>query len=117
MLYIKNGSMNTGKNMGENMQNSITGDDVEDMVILEELIDWRDTCLTNYYLNDSVLNLGLYNKSVNNIKKLLELTGIKYDGIIDMLDNDYGHIIREYSDKETFDLTDINEYNTDFEVD
>lgn len=84
--------------------------------MLQNLIESRDNALENYSTSESVKNLGLYNKSVNNLKKYITDNNIADNNIIDTLRDEYNSLSRMVS-RGTFDLTGVDDYNTDFEVD
>jgi hypothetical protein len=84
--------------------------------MLKELVAKRDEALNNYYLTDSVLNLGLYNRSVKMLFDYINDYGVKYDGVIDILAEEYGDIKRE-KNFEKIDISDIDVYNVNFDDD
>lgn len=84
--------------------------------MLQNLIELRNTALENYSISESIKDLGLYNKSVNNLQKHITDNNIEYSKSIDILADESDSLSRKIS-KKTFDLSNVNEYNTDFEID
>jgi hypothetical protein len=85
--------------------------------MLKKLLEVRDHALHRYSLDDSVKNLGLYNRAVKEINECIKQYDIEYDGIIDTLKDEMDSITHENIVREPIDLSDINEYNYNFEID
>lgn len=91
--------------------------------MLNELIQNRDNTMHNYYLEESIKNLGLYNRSVNLMtdyvnsdKYAIEANGKVYSGIIDTMQHEYDGLTRE-AITEKLDISDVDLYTIDFELD
>jgi hypothetical protein len=84
--------------------------------MLNELVAKRDEALNNYYLEDTVLNLGLYNRSVKMLSDYVNDYDVKFNGVIDVLAEEYGNIKRE-KNYEKIDISEIDTYNVNFDDD
>lgn len=91
--------------------------------MLNELIQNRDNTMHNYYLEESIKNLGLYNRSVNIMtdyvnsdEYIIEANGVAYSGIIDIMQHEYDGLTREII-TEKLDISDVDLYTIDFELD
>lgn len=92
--------------------------------MLNELITTRNTALDNYYLTESKLQLGLYNKAVKNLENYLNsqeylttyLNGSRFKGITDTLQADSISLFK-IKDEDNLDISDVDMYTVDYELD
>jgi hypothetical protein len=92
--------------------------------MLNELIEIRNIALDNYYLTENKQQLGLYNKAVTNLKNYLDSqeyldtyhNGSRFIGIIDPLKTD-NISISKIKDENKIDISDVDMYTIDFELD
>lgn len=85
---------------------------------LQDLLDQRDEYLNQYYLTDNLKWLGMYNGVVSDIELYLLSNDIEYTKPVDTYRAEYGFLTHEHSiDEEPLDISTIDTYNLDFEID
>lgn len=91
--------------------------------MLNELIGTRNTALDNYYLTESKLQLGLYNKAVTNLENYLNsqeyltthFNGSRFKGILNPLEADSISLFK-IKDENSIDISDVDMYTVDFDL-
>lgn len=82
--------------------------------MLESLVAKRNELLNNYYMQESIFNLGLYNKSVKDLKNYIAENDVKYDGSIDPKQVEFDAVSREKYFEGDLDLSLLDLENIDY---
>ena len=92
--------------------------------MLNELVDIRDVALNNYYLTESKLELGLYNKAVKNLQSYLDSqeyldtyhNGHRFKGLVNPHEEDSISLFK-IKDENKIDISDVDMYTVDYDLD
>lgn len=83
--------------------------------MLHKLVSNRNDALNNYYLQDTAYNLGIYNRTIKKLSEYITCNNIEYSDTIDLMKHEYGNIKKE-KHTEVLDISDIDMYTIDFEL-